>query len=141
MEIESKICYVVDAQGGCVTNVRLDFVPVYLPPPLLEDGTPDYPKMETRMEWVPYYYKLKEGERIVETSVGPPQMRWEDGAITGILRERWDDEAAAWAEAATAEEIAAWGTEHPKPPPRPPTAEEQLRADVDFLSALQGVTL
>ena len=31
--------------------------------------------------------------------------------------------------------------EKPAPEPQPPTEQEQLRADVDFLSAMTGVTL
>ena len=141
MDYENKICYVVDAQGICVTNVKMDLMPVFLPPPLLEDGTPDYSKMETEMEWVPYCYKLQEGERIVETSVGPPQMLWVNGEVSGILRGRWDDEAWDWTEDATAEELAAWAAEHPALEPPAPTPDEQMRADIDYLAALGGVVL
>lgn len=34
----------------------------------------------------------------------------------------------------------AWQTAHPTPAPQP-TAEEKLRADIDFLSVMTGVTL
>lgn len=43
-------------------------------------------------------------------------------------------------EGATAEEIAAWGAEHPAPQ-MIPSQSEKLRADVDFLSAMTGVQL
>lgn len=48
---------------------------------------------------------------------------------------RWDGEAAI---PRTEEEIAADRTSKPAPPP---SAQEQLRADIDFLAAMQGVSL
>lgn len=53
---------------------------------------------------------------------GIPLYKWEDGQV--MLR--------------TEEEIAADRAAIPEPPP---TAQEQLRADVDFLAAMQGVEL
>lgn len=56
------------------------------------------------------------------TDDGIPRYKLQDGQA----RER------------TEEEIAADRAARPAPPP---TAQEQLRADVDFLAAMQGVTL
>lgn len=55
--------------------------------------------------------------------------------IDGIPLYRWDGEAVV---PRTEDEIAADRAEIPAPPP---SAQEQLRADVDFLAAMQGVTL
>jgi len=55
--------------------------------------------------------------------------------MDGIPLYRWDGEVAIWR---TEEEIAADRAAIPSPPP---TAQEQLRADVDFLAAMQGVSL
>lgn len=55
--------------------------------------------------------------------------------VDGIPLYRWDGEKAV---RRTAEEIEADRAAMPEPPP---TAQEQLRADVDFLAALQGVSL
>lgn len=85
------------------------------------------------------YYTLQDGEGLVDAIV--PFARSHADA-PGLVRPRWDDETAAWAEGATAEEIAAWEVDHPAPANlAAPTAEEQLRADVDFLAAIQGVEL
>ena len=56
-------------------------------------------------------------------------------AMDGIPLYRWDGEAV---QARTEEEIAADRAEIPEPAPSP---QEQLRADVDFLAAMQGVSL
>lgn len=56
-------------------------------------------------------------------------------AVDGVPLYRWDGESAV---PRTAEEIEADRAAMPEPPP---TAQEQLRADVDFLAALQGVSL
>ena len=53
----------------------------------------------------------------------------------GIPLYKWDGEQVI---ARTEEEIAADRAAIPAPPP---SAQEQLRADVDFLAAMQGVTL
>ena len=55
--------------------------------------------------------------------------------VDSIPLYRWDGESAA---PRTAEEIEAERAAMPEPPP---TAQEQLRVDVDFLAALQGVSL
>ena len=55
--------------------------------------------------------------------------------MDGVPLYRWDGESAV---PRTAEEIEADRAAMPEPPP---TAQEQLRADVDFLAALQGVSL
>ena len=55
--------------------------------------------------------------------------------MDGVPLYRWDGESAV---PRTAEEIEAERAAMPEPPP---TAQEQLRADVDFLAALQGVSL
>ena len=55
--------------------------------------------------------------------------------MDGIPLYRWDGEQAIQR---TEEEIEADRAAIPAPPP---SAQEQLRADVDFLAAMQGVTL
>lgn len=55
--------------------------------------------------------------------------------MDGIPLYRWDGEQVV---ARTEEEIEADRAAIPTPPPSP---QEQLRADVDFLAALQGVSL
>ena len=55
--------------------------------------------------------------------------------MDGIPHYRWDGEAVV---PRTEEEIAADRAAIPEPPPSP---QEQLRADVDFLAAMQGVSL
>ena len=60
-----------------------------------------------------------------------PPLHTEDG----IPLYRWDGEKVV---RRTAEGIEADRAAMPEPPP---TAQEQLRADVDFLAALQGVSL
>lgn len=55
--------------------------------------------------------------------------------MDGIPLYRWDGEQVV---ARPKEEIEADRAAVPQPPP---TLQEQLRADVDFLAALQGVTL
>lgn len=86
------------------------------------------------------HYTLQDGEQLVDTT--PPTMRSYAGS-TGFVRPKWDANAAAWTEAATDEEIAAWETEHPAPvlPEPVPTEQEQMRADIDFLAAMTGVEL
>ncbi len=55
--------------------------------------------------------------------------------MDGIPLYKWDGEQAI---PRTEEEIAADRAAIPEPPPSP---QEQLRADVDFLAAMQGVSL
>ena len=57
-------------------------------------------------------YKLAEGERLIDAA--PPDKRLHAGSA-GFVRPRWDEEAETWVEGATAEELAAWETEHPDP--------------------------
>lgn len=64
---------------------------------------------------------------------GEENPRWRTN--DGIPLYRWDGEQVV---ARTEEEIAADRAAIPLPPPSP---QEQLRADVDFLAAMQGVTL
>lgn len=55
--------------------------------------------------------------------------------MDGIPLYRWDGESV---QERTEDDIAADRAAIPAPPP---SAQEQLRADVDFIAALQGVTL
>ena len=57
-------------------------------------------------------YKLAEGERLIDAA--PPDKRLHAGT-TGFVRPRWDEDAAAWVEGATAEELAVWEAQHPDP--------------------------
>ena len=57
-------------------------------------------------------YTLAEGERLIDAFT--PVKRQHAGT-EGFVRPRWDEGTAAWVEGATAEELAAWETEHPDP--------------------------
>ena len=91
-----KDCCVVDAGG-----LYRAFVTVQT-----EQGADGEPK-ETVLG-----YKLAEGERLIDAA--PPEKRLHAGSA-GFVRPRWDEDAAAWIEGATAEELAAWEAEHPDP--------------------------
>lgn len=110
-----------------------------------------------------YYLKIREDNAIVDAfSDGPYNERSTDGYILfgqgeyqlrltidgveteenpplytmdGIPLYKWDGETV---KERTEEEIAADRAAIPAPPPSP---QEQLRADVDFIAALQGVSL
>lgn len=71
------------------------------------------------------YYTLQDGEQLVDTA--PPVMRPYAGAV-GFVSPRWDTDTAAWVEAASAEEIAAWDAEQPEPPE--PSGGGATKADV-----------
>lgn len=58
------------------------------------------------------YYTMKDGELLIDTK--PPKMRMDAGS-DGFLSPVWDASAKGWVESATAEEIAAWETDHPAP--------------------------
>lgn len=87
-------------------------------------------------EWTVQHYTLQTGDALVDAAV--PTMRPYAGA-EGLVSPKW--EASSWIEAATPDEITAWETEHPAPPAPAPTAQEQLRADVDYIAAMTGVSL
>ena len=57
-------------------------------------------------------YKLEEGERLID-AVAPAKCL--HAGTIGFVHPRWDEDAAAWVEGATAEELAAWEAEHPDP--------------------------
>ena len=79
------------------------------------------------------YYELLEGESLVDTA--PPVMRPYAGAV-GLITPRWDTDTAAWVEAATEEDIAAWEAEHPAPEqPEPPELSGDLEQRVTTLEA------
>lgn len=85
-------------------------------------------------------YKLQDNEHLLDAEK-PTICRCAGGP--GFVRPKWDADTSAWTEAATDEEIAAWETEHPAPevPEPEPTEQEQMRADIDFLAAMTGVSL
>lgn len=93
-----KYCCVVDADGSYKT-----FVLVLLEQD--EDGE-SIEKVQG--------YKLAEGERLLDTE--RPTKRQHAGSA-GFVKPHWDEDAAAWVEGATAEELAAWEAEHPDPVP------------------------
>lgn len=86
------------------------------------------------------YREMQAGESLVlrTDECRQPTLKPYAGAA-GFVKSMWD--GTAWVEAATAAEIAAWEKAHPAPPVPPPTENERLRADVDFLAAMGGVTL
>lgn len=57
-------------------------------------------------------YKLAEGECLID--VAPPTKRLHAGT-TGFVKPRWDEDATAWVEGASEEELAAWEADHPDP--------------------------
>ena len=85
------------------------------------------------------YYTLQDGEQLVDTV--PPVMRPYAGAV-GLITPRWDMDAAAWVEAASAEEIAAWEAEHPAPElpePEPEPAPEPSEDYVTYAELAQAI--
>lgn len=66
-------------------------------------------------------YTLSEGDRLVDAP--PPMMRPYAGA-DGFIKPSWN--GSEWRESAASEEIAAWETEHPAPPPAPPSESERI---------------
>ena len=79
------------------------------------------------------YYTLQDGEQLVDTA--PPVMRPYAGAA-GFISPKWDADAAAWVEAASAEEIAAWEAVHPAPDvPELPGPSGDLEQRVTSLEA------
>lgn len=66
-------------------------------------------------------YVMLPGEKLIETT--PPNMRLHTG-VAGFIRPGWEENAGAWAERATGEEIAAWEAEHPAP--QAPGPEEDV---------------
>ena len=57
-------------------------------------------------------YKLAVGERLLDAP--PPGIKMHAGGA-GFVKPRWNEDAAAWVEGATAEELAAWEAAHPAP--------------------------
>lgn len=85
-------------------------------------------------------YKLAEGERLIDAQ--PPLIKNHAGGA-GFVKPRWDEDAAAWVEGATAEDLVAWEAEHPEPEVSEP--QPSLEARVDELAEaldmiLSGVT-
>lgn len=83
------------------SNYYTDLVLVYLEPDesgVIQENIQDY--------------TLKEGERLVDAPL-PPQRP--HAGTAGLVRPRWNGER--WEEGATPEEITAWETDNPAPPP------------------------
>lgn len=83
-------------------------------------------------------YTLQAGERLLDSETTPDSKQHADGA--GFVRPRWDEDAAAWVEGATAEELAAWEAEHPAPEVdldtlRAAKQEKNKKALADWLAA------
>lgn len=115
-EIKSRVYAVVDTAGRIVQiegEYSLSNIPDLSTAVLVEEGPPC-----DRLNHAQNMYL--EGGLLTEDGI--PRYKWEDGQV--LPR--------------TGEEIAADRAAIPEPPP---TAQEQLRADVDFLAAMQGVTL
>ena len=88
-----KHCCVIDAEG-----VYKEFVLV-----LMEQGG----KPENVQGYI-----LAEGERLLDAP--PPGIKMQ-ASDRGFVKPRWDEDAAAWVEGASAEELAAWEAAHPAP--------------------------
>lgn len=83
-------------------------------------------------------YTLQAGEMLVDSDTTPDRKQHAGGA--GFVRPRWDEDAAAWVEGATAEEMAAWEAEHPAPAVnldalRAEKQEQNKQALADWLAA------
>lgn len=57
-------------------------------------------------------YTLSAGERLIDAA--PPAKRLHAGSA-GFVKPRWDENDETWVEGATADELAAWESEHPAP--------------------------
>ena len=91
-----KDCCVVDADGFYKIFVTVQ----------TEQGADGEPK-ETVLG-----YKLAVGERLLDAP--PPGIKMHAGGA-GFVKPHWNEDAAAWVEGATAEELAAWEAAHPAP--------------------------
>ena len=115
-EVKSRVYAVVDEAGRIVQiegEYSLSNIADLSAAVLVEEGPPC-----DRLNHAQNMYL--EGGLLTEDGI--PRYKWEDGQVLPRTRE----------------EIAADRAAIPAPPP---TAQEQLRADVDFLAAMQGVTL
>ena len=91
-----KHCCVVDADGAYKTFVLV----------LLEQGE------DAEITGTVQGYKLGDGEQLLDAQ--PPLYKVNAGGA-GFVKPRWDEGTAAWVEGASAEELAAWESEHPAP--------------------------
>ena len=71
-----------------------------------------YTRADESGQEVVQHYQLLEDERLLDTA---PPTKCQHAGGAGFVRPRWDEDAAAWIEGATAEELAAWEAEHPDP--------------------------
>ena len=83
-------------------------------------------------------YTMQEGDMLVDSETTPD--RKQHAGSTGFVRPRWDEDAAAWIEGATDEELAAWEEVHPAPAVdldtlRAAKQEQNKRALADWLAA------
>ena len=83
-------------------------------------------------------YTMQEGDMLVDSETTPD--RKQHAGSTGFVRPRWDEDAAAWVEGATDEELAAWEEVHPAPAVdldtlRAAKQEQNKRALADWLAA------
>ena len=109
--------YVLNAEGFIVTNVIGS---------LFKNAV-----CEERYE--PQFYTLKEGETTIPHEYAYQAHDRQNVGDTGFVKKRWT--GSEWVEGATPEEIAAWEAKHPVPPPRAPTALEELQADTKIIKA------
>ena len=83
-------------------------------------------------------YTLQAGEVLVGSETTPD--RKQHAGDVGFVKPRWDEDAAAWVEGATVEELAAWEAEHPAPAVdldtlRAAKQEQNKQALADWLAA------
>ncbi|WP_346704187.1 hypothetical protein [uncultured Agathobaculum sp.] len=71
-----------------------------------------YTRADESGQEVVQHYQMLEGERLIDAA--PPTKRQHAGS-TGFATPRWDEDATAWVEGATGEDLAAWESEHPDP--------------------------
>ena len=105
--MQYKHCCILDTQG-----VYKGLALVLLEP----DATG---KLQEKVQ----HYTPSEGESLIEAPI--PMLRPYAGA-DGFIKPAWD--GSEWRESAESEEIAAWETEHPAPPPAPPSKNERITA-------------
>ena len=74
----------------------------------------DYVQVQTENEEQTVVgYTMQEGDMLIDSETTPDRKQHAGSA--GFVKPRWNEDAAAWIEGATAEELVAWEGEHPDP--------------------------
>ena len=116
----------MDYKFCCVVNFKLQYVRLVLV--LLPKG--EEPQIQG--------YSLADGESLVDAA--PPIIRAHAGSA-GFIKPKWDFDTLVWVEGATAEEIAAWETEHPAPEVPPPSQLDSIEAQSTYTAMMTDTLL